>query len=292
MRLLNTTSFHLEEFIGEFKPPYAILSHTWGDGEVLFQDVENHQDSIWKQKRGFKKVEDTCYRAKLDGYKYIWIDTCCIDKSSSAELSESINSMFAWYESASVCYAFLEDIRDLADFPISRWLTRGWTLQELIAPHDVRFYNKYWELLGDRYTLSPQIAERTGIDMDILTLNHTVNNKPWKEHVKDDYSRRCKSCDVEIDSVSSIFGNYCVAQKMRWASLRQTTRAEDMAYCLLGIFDVHMALIYGEGIREAFRRLQEEILKRSDDQSILAWCAPYDTTDTADNNILATAPLQ
>lgn len=118
----------------------------------------NIKDSAWKQKRGFEKVEGSCHRAKLDGYEYIWIDTCCIDKRSSAELSEAINSMFAWYESANVCYAFLEDVQDQAGLPTSRWFTRGWTLQELIAPHDVQFYNKNWEFLGDRYMLSPQIA--------------------------------------------------------------------------------------------------------------------------------------
>ncbi|KAI0854040.1 HET-domain-containing protein [Daldinia vernicosa] len=299
MRLLNTSSLRLEEFIGQDRPEYAILSHTWGDGEVLFQDIQNQQDSAWEQKRGFKKVRESCRRAKLDGYKYIWIDTCCIDKSSSAELSESINSMFAWYESAYVCYAFLEDIHDLAGLPQSRWFTRGWTLQELIAPNDVRFYNKRWELLGDRYTLSSQIAKRTGIDVNMLTLNHAVDNRPWKEHKLGYYERvydgrydlgNCTSCGAWNQSIGSVVANYCVAQKMSWVSSRQTTRAEDMAYCLLGIFNVNMTLIYGEGFRAAFRRLQEEILKRSDDHTILAWCTQSNLD--VDDGVLATAPSQ
>ncbi|KAI1653546.1 HET-domain-containing protein [Daldinia decipiens] len=291
MRLLNVASFRLEEFIGEKRPRYAILSHTWGDEEVLFQDIQNHECSMWKQKRGFKKVEDSCRRAKLDRYEYIWIDTCCIDKSSSAELSEAINSMFAWYESSCVCYAFIEDIQDPADLPKSRWFTRGWTLQELIAPHDVRFYSKSWELLGDRYTLSSQIAERTGINIPVLTLNRIVNNAPREQHTG--WHSGCIGCGDRVRYTSNIVKNYCVAQKMNWASSRQTTRAEDMAYCLLGIFGIHMTLIYGEGLEGAFRRLQEEILKRSDDHSILAWRDDSPDYSSVENeDILATTLLQ
>lgn len=158
MWLLHTTSFCLCEFIGQKKPPYAILSHTWGNGEVLFQDVQNLQDMRWKSKPGYKKVASSCHQAVQDGYDYIWIDTCCIDKTSSAELSEAINSMFQWYEASAVCYAFLEDVLAKSDFLKSRWLTRGWTLQELISPRTVRFYNQEWNLLGDRFQLAPEIS--------------------------------------------------------------------------------------------------------------------------------------
>ncbi|OTB14071.1 hypothetical protein K445DRAFT_302632 [Daldinia sp. EC12] len=236
MRLLDTKSLRLKEFVGDRMPQYAILSHTWGDEEVLFQDIKSHLSLTWKRKQGSKKVRASCRRAALDGYKYIWIDTCCIDKSSSAELSESINSMFTWYQSASVCYAFLEDVQSLERLTDSRWFTRGWTLQELIAPCDVRFYNKNWELLGDRYRLSPQIS---------------------------------------IKSVRGLLGEVSVSQKMIWASPRSTTRAEDLSYCLLGIFGVSMTLIYGEGQEKAFRRLQETILREWDDQTILAWNYSY-----------------
>lgn len=141
------------------------------------------------------------------------------------------------------------------------------------------------------YLLPNYVLEQTGIDLDVLTFNHTVNNEPWEEHMDSDFPNQCASCGVSFKSIGSIFKNYCVAQKMRWASSRQTTREEDMAYCLLGIFDVHMVLIYGEGLIEAFRRLQEEILKRSDDHSILAYY-PWPGHRNIRNGILATIPQQ
>jgi hypothetical protein len=183
---------------------------------------------------------------------YIWIDTCCIDKSSSAELSEAINSMYGWYEGSVVCYAYLEDV-ELAlsthapDHPAkkdkaireSRWFNRGWTLQELIAPTKLYFFDSQWRSLGSKEDLSPLLSSITTIPEDVLA-----------------QSRNRRACSV--------------AKKMTWAANRQTTRIEDVAYSLLGIFDVNMPLLYGEG-RNAFIRLQEEILKETDDQSLLAW---------------------
>lgn len=137
MRLLDSTTLQLKEFPGSAIPQYAILSHTWGDEEILFADVEN---GTARRKRGYRKLVNCCKRAKMDGYQWVWIDTCCIDKSSSAELSEAINSMFRWYQNSQICYAYLADVKsrstsqDILDqFKSSRWLTRGWTLQELIG---------------------------------------------------------------------------------------------------------------------------------------------------------------
>lgn len=187
-----------------------------------------------------------CILAQLHSVDLVWLDSCCIDKASSAELSEAINSMYEWYEISAVCFVHLADV-DVNDDPSgpnsqfrkSRWHRRGWTLQELIAPRYVLFFSKDWQLIGTKVSLAPVLHEITGIDT--LVLLH----------------------QIPVDVVS-------VAQRMQWASARETTRVEDEAYSLMGIFNVHMATIYGEG-RHAFIRLQEEILKHTNDQSIFAW---------------------
>jgi hypothetical protein len=241
MRLLSAKTLQLAAFPDDRLPAYAILSHTWGDDELLPQDLGANTEEK-KSKKGYAKVRGCCERALGDGLEWVWIDTCCIDKSSSAELSEAINSMFRWYQRADVCYAYLADvsIRDLDDDAIigSRWFTRGWTLQELLAPGTVTFYTSEWRLLGSKTDLSKPISSTTGIDEQ-----HLHGKRP------------------QIASV---------AERMSWAARRQTTRVEDMAYCLLGIFDINMPLIYGEG-EKAFSRLQEEILKSLDEQSVFAW---------------------
>jgi hypothetical protein len=190
------------------------------------------------------------------GFNYVWIDTCCIDKSSSAELQEAVNSMFKWYLHSSICLVYLEDVptkRDestdseieKASIIKSRWFTRGWTLQELVAPGNIIFYSKYWENIGTRASLATLISKKTKIDENVL-----ISSSPQ----------------------FNILGR-SVANRMSWAAFRETTRPEDIAYSLLGIFDVNMPLLYGEGEERAFLRLQEEILKNSDDQSLLAWTA-------------------
>ncbi|KAL8377504.1 hypothetical protein RB595_008265 [Gaeumannomyces hyphopodioides] len=248
MKLLNTQTLELEFFATEEKPKYAILSHTWGSEEVLFEDVRNGKASLLEcRKSGLEKVLKSAEIAAQNGYQYIWIDTCCIDKSSSAELSEAINSMFAWYKISAVCYAFLSgyQARD-GKLSETQWFTRGWTLQELIAPPEVYFYDSAWTCFGDRGSLSSQITVITGIDEGLLRHRH--------------YDRAL--------SLSS----YSISTRMSWAARRETTRVEDIAYCLLGIFDVAMPLLYGEGLK-AFRRLQEEIVRHSNDQTFLAWDA-------------------
>jgi hypothetical protein len=203
----------------------------------------------FEQKAGYSKIAYACGQAQKDGYRYVWVDTCCIDKRSSAELSEAINSMFLWYQRAAVCYAYLEDVHfdDYTEgyltwkdhFTNSRWFTRAWTLQELLAPRKVVFYAKGWRLLGTKSSLVKSIERITGIDE--LTL---------------------------LDP--KLIHNASVAQRMSWAARRESTRPEDLAYSLLGIFGVNMPILYGEG-ENAFLRLQEEIIKRSDDQTIFAW---------------------
>ncbi len=253
MRLVNAATLRLEEFF-ENIPPYAILSHTWGDDEVTFQQWNNLE---WARTRaGYAKIEGGCRQALKNGISYVWVDTNCIDKSSSSELSEAINSMYGWYRESRFCYVYLADVtvpegleindKTLTDVPeinkafrCSRWFTRGWTLQELLAPASVVFYSQEWRELGTKRTAGPLISEITGISRDYL-------RRPERVH------------------------DASVARRMSWVSKRRTTRVEDMAYCLLGIFDINMALLYGEG-HKAFLRLQEEIIKVSADQTIFCW---------------------
>ena len=193
-----------------------------------------------------------CEVAHHHGYEYIWIDSSCINKDSSSELSEAINSMYNWYSRAEVCYAFLSDVPHDDDvaaegsaFRKSRWFSRGWTLQELIAPQRVLFLSSQWTTLGTKAELAGVIQEITRVDRDVLMHIESLNDKS-------------------------------VAQRMSWAAGRETTRVEDKAYSLLGIFGIAMPTLYGEGV-QAFRRLQEEILRRFPDQSLFAWgvVGPY-----------------
>jgi hypothetical protein len=248
MRLLNATTLQLEEFWNSTAtPPYSILSHTWEQQEVSFQAISNIDSASGLA--GFSKIKACCQQALADGYEWVWVDTCCIDKSSSAELSEAINSMFRWYKEAAICYGYLADVPSDDDLPASgsafsksRWFKRGWTLQELIAPKEVVFFSREWTRLGRRSDLSSLISEVTKIDFQMLQNSNNVLQSS-------------------------------IAQRMSWASRRETTRLEDIAYCLMGLFGVNMPLLYGEG-EKAFIRLQEEILKRSNDHSLFAWTAP------------------
>ncbi|KAH7235943.1 heterokaryon incompatibility protein-domain-containing protein [Fusarium tricinctum] len=260
MRLLNTKTLQVES-LEEGSEKYAILSHTWGNDEVLYRDIQDptRMEEIRKRNgAGYRKIAQSCEKALSRGHDYIWIDTCCIDKSSSAELSEAINSMFRWYTKASACYAYLSDVFlhevgvEVVDgLKKSRWFTRGWTLQELIAPNDVEFFDHNWSPLGDRHTLASTIREITGIDQSYL-------------HRPDAKKDRKISTQLQRENV---------ATRMGWMAQRETTRVEDMAYSMLGIFGINMPILYGEGNR-AFLRLQEEILKQSQDQSILVWRWP------------------
>ena len=259
MRLLHTTTVTLSEFRDDEIPPYAILSHTWGKAEVSLQHLDKcgaaqlERDGL----AGYLKIKACCAIAAEEGYHYVWIDTCCIDKTSSAELSEAINSMYRWYQNADVCYAYLVDVcigdQGLLEreFGNSSWFTRGWTLQELLAPKKVVFYDKDWRKFGSKSSLMFQISAATRIHYDHL---------------------------LDINAASA-------AQKMSWASSRKTTRVEDLAYSLMGIFNVNMPLLYGEGDK-AFTRLQHEIVKMSDDESIFAWTDP----DLVTSGIFARSP--
>ncbi|KAK5715277.1 hypothetical protein LTR17_016878 [Elasticomyces elasticus] len=262
--------------------PYAILSHTWGEGEVLYQDWSNGDR---EKKLGWPKIMGACVQAVKNGVEYIWVDCACIDKSNSTELSEAINSMFAWYQGAAVCYVHMADVtilsawwddREAEDLEIkrlaetfsmrptvkfdstilmnrwdppvpappvsfsnSRYFRRGWTLQEMLAPRSVHFYAYDWQFLGALYPMRLVVADITGIPAVVL------------------------GREVALEDCS-------IAQRLSWAAERETQKVEDMAYALLGILGVHLSLNYGEGMH-AFVRLQEEILNRVDELSVLAW---------------------
>ena len=253
MRLLQLDAHGVISLVAQQSsnmPKYAILSHTWGadEEEVTYEDLIKSKDQKhldYQKKPGYKKLIFCAKEAKRDGYDYFWVDTCTIDKSSSAELTESINSMFQWYQQSGVCYAYLSDVTASKHDPDvesqvmqSRWFCRGWTLQELLAPSVVRFFNQKGEFLGDKDALRELILDTTGINFGAILWPSTLES-------------------------------YSIATRLSWASRRETKRKEDEAYCLLGILGVHMPLLYGEG-ENAFRRLQEELIKISDDESIFA----------------------
>jgi hypothetical protein len=287
MHLIDTETLGLVDFDGQ-APEYAILSHTWGAGEVSYAAFQD--EATRSSLQGFRKIELVRAQAVRDKFKYIWIDTCCIDKSSSAELSEAINSMFKWYRDAAVCYVYLEDytsseqqsvgpsenvttrgnthVGDIiqshknnnhedgnrsdgndSDMSTSlwrcKWFHRGWTLQELIAPKEIRFFGAGWRWIGDKQGLAWTLSRITGIDINVL-----------------------------VDG-PELLSSISIAKRMSWAAGRKTRREEDIAYCLMGLFDVNMPMLYGEGPK-AFIRLQEEILKQSEDHSLFCWRASSD----------------
>ena len=283
MRLLNARTLTLEEFLGDNKPKYAILSHTWGNNEdeVTLQDAMGPRAV---EKAGWAKIKYTCDQALKDGLKYAWVDTCCIDKASSTELSEAINSMFRWYEKAAVCYVYLVDVPPNADlhpenslFGRSRWFTRGWTLQELLAPSNLIFFANDWSVIASRDELATIISSITGVDEYFLAGQGTgtsCTSLGLESSIELQRPRETTSM-AEVPSaqkpgLSSRLNQASIAERMSWAAKRKTTRQEDEAYCLLGIFGVNMPLLYGEG-PGAFIRLQEEIIRHSDDLTLLAW---------------------
>lgn len=250
MYLLNTTTLRLRRFPNSKTVRYAILSHRWGKNadEITFDDIQMEDRAELEQRKGWDKIVDTCAKARWQGLEWAWIDTCCIDRNNAAELADAITHMFEWYKDSVVCFAFLSDVKageDPSDenstFRKSVWFTRGWTLQELIAPSKVIFYapaNNAWLHIGTKESLVNVITQITDIDSAVLE-------------------------GGKLSKVS-------VARRMSWAANRKTKEVEDRAYSLAGIFDVTLSPAYGEGAR-SFKRLQIEIAKVSNDNSLFAW---------------------
>lgn len=229
--------------------PYVIISHVWQEMEVTFEDMP-HFKTISASRSGPKfssaskitGASDAVLRQYKGGINHLWLDTVCIDKKNLTEFSAAINSMWQWYKQAEACFAYLEDFPSpsVPTLTQSKWFTRGWTLQELVAPRKVLFFDKDWNAIGDKESLQRALTGRTKIAMDFLLHRQNISRAS-------------------------------ISQRMSWFAGRGTTVPEDTAYCLLGLFGVNMPLLYGEGRERAFRRLQEEIMRYSDDHSLFAW---------------------
>ncbi|KAK1703949.1 hypothetical protein BDP67DRAFT_355712, partial [Colletotrichum lupini] len=237
MRLLSTETKKFEVFDLENAPPYAVLSHLWEHDEVLFQDLRDGQ--MLRPRAGLRKIDAACLVAQERMLRYIWIDTSCVDIESESERSEAVESSFRIFKSAALCIAYLSDGRFRHTFKRSRWFTRSWALPELIAPPELVFYSRGWELIGTRSELRNHLFDITGVDTFILQ-------------------------GGDLAKVS-------VARKMFWATSRNAYRLEDIAYSLAGLFGVDMMPIYGEGNVSAFLRLQEHIAKTISDPTLFAW---------------------
>lgn len=285
MRLLQVHDLNFQEVPshGPF-PAYAILSHTWiqpSCEEVTYQDLLTLDIASIRQKQGWRKVQHSIDEARREGIPYVWVDTCCINKQDPTELTEAINCMFNWYSQSRCCYVFLSDFKNVDEahghgydgIASSKWFTRGWTLQELIAPCEVKFYDQEWDLVTTRAISAPLISEITCVDTDLLKNGNDPATLP----------QGLSMARLE---------QYSIAQRMSWAASRETSRSEDRAYSLLGLFNIVMPLHYGEGAENAFKRLQQEIIKQSADQSILAWEWPSHTTprDISDSHMSFLAP--
>lgn len=267
MRLINIRTLQLTSF--DEAPPYAILSHRWTDHEMTFERFMKQTqrpssplaEPPHRPGPGFTKIERFCKLLRkpsfyssmsLEAVEWCWVDTCCIDKRSSAELSEAVNSMARWYSNARVCVAYLGDVLNHdaqtdgqeAQLCKSTWFTRGWTLQELLFSSHMMFYDRDWNFI-------PGFNKRTRSGALALSLICGV-----PEH--------CLLAGQSVYKES-------VADRMSWAARRSTTRPEDEAYCLLGLFNINMPLLYGEGSSRAFFRLQKEIIERYDDETLFAW---------------------
>ncbi|KAI1208061.1 HET-domain-containing protein [Annulohypoxylon truncatum] len=268
MWLLDTKNITLE-FLNEaqvLNHPYAILSHVWGHEEVLWHEVRDDRTAI-QSKAGWEKIIRFCATAAKYGFAYAWVDTCCIDKRSSADLTEAINSMYKYYHDAAVCFIYLEDVHKCIDkgsnappgattatrdqllsaVRTTKWISRGWTLQELLAPSRRCFFAADWSEIEEGGDLLDVLAETAEISRQLI-------------------------------EDRSLLRSFCIAERMRWASKRNVTRGEDVAYSLMGLFDVHMPVMYGEGAEVAFRRLQREIMQSSFDMTIFAWRADYESS--------------
>lgn len=259
MRLLDTTAFQLASNSPSVfqQEGYAILSHRWNGLEITFEQLGENINELRAagttplESPQQEKIRGACQTARAKGIRWMWIDTCCVDKSSTSELSESLNSMFRWYRDAKLCVTYLsdvvrkgagrEDFTNEGGHPAVRF-SRDWTLQELLAPCHLEFFDKNWDLIGDRAELAEQIEEIT-----------SIQSKYLKGETEDDDPR-----------------DACIAAKFSWIAKRQTERDEDMTYSMLGLFGITMDPRYGEGWG-AFMRLQKELLSSSKDESLFAW---------------------
>ncbi|KAM0246184.1 hypothetical protein ACHAQJ_010323 [Trichoderma viride] len=221
---------------------YGILSHRWlPKGEPTLKDMVEGT----AKGPGWDKLTLFCKRVFEYNLNFAWSDTCCIDKTSSSELDESIRSMFRWYRNASVCFIYLAKTTCIDDLPSDEWFERGWTLQELIAPPVIKLFDTKWERLAN--------GSNDKNNRQMLRLLSKASGCPERE------LHQFKP------------GPYYVDERMTWAATRKTTRGEDIAYCLMGLFDVTLQTAYGEGAERAFCRLIDMIMQSNGNTSVLNW---------------------
>ncbi|KAK7473174.1 hypothetical protein VKT23_001273 [Stygiomarasmius scandens] len=231
-RFIDTCTFELVEFRKcSIIPPYAILSHRWNPTEELTCEEFLHPQEETFYKSGYHKIRAACQKARLDDdIRYIWIDTCCIKRGEHTDVKTNITSMYGYYQNAEVCYAYLVDIPQPAkQFETSEWFERGWTLQELLAPKTVIFFDKYWQRIGDKHELQDSIHRRTSIPLQVLCGEQSIH-------------------DINV------------LIRVSWAIERETTRPQDQAYCLQGLLGASIVPNYNECKWTAFQRLGEALL--------------------------------
>jgi hypothetical protein len=242
---------HIEEVVTTYFQ-YATLSHRWGGKEPLLQDIQGKSvyDSELDPVGGITKLRSFCKTAHDAGYNWAWSDTCCIDRSNNVELQESVNSMFVWYHHSALTIVYLSDVPPSSvsgALARSAWNTRGWTVQEFIAPKVILFYQNNWTLYLDDHT--PNHKESAAIMQE---LKNATGIDPA----------------AVADFRPSMNG---AREKLHWASTRVTTHQEDIVYSLFGIFGVRLPVDYGEKQSKALGRLLQEIVTQSGDITSLDW---------------------
>ncbi|KAF8552779.1 hypothetical protein OG21DRAFT_1511030 [Imleria badia] len=259
--ITNIDRAHIRQSVAKYFK-WIMFSHTWEGREPTFKDV-NLVDSVWELDESplNKKLRQFCGTAREDGHRWAWSDTCCIDKDTSAILSQSLISMYTWYEKAAETLVYLADVlssAELGDLALtkSRWMTRAWTLQELLASKVVRFYNRDWKLYLD---------------------DKNVNHKE-SPAIKQELAR---AMGVSPETITSFQPeDLGVREKLRLASTRNATVEEDIAYSLIGIFSSNIVPRYGLG-KTALGELLENIMARTGDVTVIAWTGkslPYNST--------------
>ena len=226
---------------------YVTLSHRWGEFEPLLRDIDGRVIYDLHSTDGISKLESFCLACGQHGYLWAWSDTCCIDKDSSTELQEAIGSMFSWYRLSALTMVHLADVSlDMGRLTSSEWFKRGWTLQELLAPHTMLFFTRDWSLYRGS---SSNHKEDSAILSELEQATGII-------------SRHLTDFHPGVDDARS---------RLQWASTRCTTRPEDIAYSLLGVFSLHIPVLYGESAENALGRLLAEVISKSGDTSILDW---------------------
>jgi hypothetical protein len=237
--LINTRTLKLIDFEADvFIPHYAILSHRWLEGEEVELQEFKHPTERTQHKSGYQKIIAACKQARLDGLDYLWVDTCCIDQKDPGDVHVNIKLMFEYYQNARICYAYLVDVdKDSDNFGKSVWFTRGWTLQELLAPLEVLFFSGSWQYLGTKTGQAEKIHDVTGIPEGVIKGTTSI-------------------CDIDVE------------ERMTWSTPRTTSRSQDLAYCLFGILEVSIQPDYKEDVDTAFTRLQEACYKKYPDLAV------------------------